>query len=363
MNSRSNFGQTDEVQTSWLEGDGQRDLVSIIVPTYNRARMMIELLENLSQQTWKDLQVIVVDDGSTDDTVSRVHKWQETNSRLELILVSQRNEGPSSARNLGASYARGEFIHFLDSDDLMYPDALTSMITEIRSSDKHYCVADVFAADINGVADTSSVKYVPRLSEKRIFSNAWATHAALFKRQVLSVAGPFNSKLNLGEDSELNWRIVATTGQPCRLNGAVGIIREHNLGHLSYNIGEAQAFRSPAMSKEAYLRWAKAKGFHGKMLSLELLIHGMVVAVRLGSLSDWTYRDRTLAWMSEARAHFPVSTMLLLKILTPRSQPMFNFFRLLMEFALYVRRVLKSSNPAPFHPARRNSTPISTPKR
>jgi glycosyltransferase involved in cell wall biosynthesis len=337
----AHIAKTGEQEAGWL-GDGERDLVSVIVPTFNRAGMLIELLENMSQQTWKNLQVIVVDDGSTDDTQYCIKKWQASNSELNLKLLTQENAGPSSARNLGLKHARGEFILFLDSDDLMYPNALSSMISAIHSSGRPYCVASVFPADANGIARTEGKKYSPKLSETRLFFNSWATNAALYNRTVLSVVGPFNVDLKLGEDTELNWRVVTIAGQPSLLDLSVGVKREHSSAQLWQYIDEAEANRALITAEAQFIGWAKIKGFHNRPLSLEILQHGIVLAIRFGSLPDWTYRDRALVLIGEARIHFPKTTMLLVYLLNPRSQLRFKFLKLLLELALYLRRTLNS---------------------
>jgi glycosyltransferase involved in cell wall biosynthesis len=94
--------------------------VSVVIPTYNRAAMLGEAVGSALAQTFRDHEVIVVDDGSTDDTASRVAQWRDPRVRY----VRQPNSGPAGARNAGVALARGELIAFLDSDDLWKPDKL-----------------------------------------------------------------------------------------------------------------------------------------------------------------------------------------------------------------------------------------------
>ena len=82
--------------------------VSVIIPSYNRADFLMEALESVFHQTWKNFEVIVIDDGSTDDTATRIEPWL---SRIRFL--SQPNSGVAAARNLGIRYAGGEFICFL----------------------------------------------------------------------------------------------------------------------------------------------------------------------------------------------------------------------------------------------------------
>lgn len=89
--------------------------VSIILPCYNVAPYLDECLESLVRQTWEDLEIICVNDGSTDDTPDVLRGWAEKDARIRVI--HQENEGAFSARNAGLDAAAGEYIGFVDPDD------------------------------------------------------------------------------------------------------------------------------------------------------------------------------------------------------------------------------------------------------
>lgn len=92
---------------------------SIIIPVYNRGRLVCETLESVLGQRFKDYEIIVVDDGSTDDTSDILSEFEG-----QIHLIKQNNQGPEVARNTGASIATGDYLVFLDSDDLLMPWAL-----------------------------------------------------------------------------------------------------------------------------------------------------------------------------------------------------------------------------------------------
>jgi glycosyltransferase involved in cell wall biosynthesis len=94
-------------------------LVSVIIPAYNASKFIQETLNAVIQQTHRDLEIIVVDDGSTDDTARIVKGVQKEDSRV--TLYRQANQGASVARNLGIEKSKGDFIAFLDADDLWHP--------------------------------------------------------------------------------------------------------------------------------------------------------------------------------------------------------------------------------------------------
>lgn len=100
----------------------QRGLVSIIIPTFNRKNFITEAVESCIQQTYKKIEIIIVDDGSTDGTEELV-KQQQGKEWLNkpIRYYKQLNSGASAARNKGVEVSNGEFIQFLDSDDILFP--------------------------------------------------------------------------------------------------------------------------------------------------------------------------------------------------------------------------------------------------
>src|SRR5262249_33550585 len=91
-------------------------LFSVIVPTFNRAALLVNTLESVFSQRFRDFEIIVVDDGSTDETMDYLHSLGK-----QVRVFRQSNWGAGAARNLGARRAQGEYLAFLDSDDLWFP--------------------------------------------------------------------------------------------------------------------------------------------------------------------------------------------------------------------------------------------------
>lgn len=104
--------------------------ISVIIPAYNAQSFIVSCLRTVNEQTYqKHIEIVVVDDGSTDDTVKLVESFeQELFSNRSLLLIKQRNQGVSFARNKGVHSSKGEYIAFLDADDYWHPQKLEIVI-------------------------------------------------------------------------------------------------------------------------------------------------------------------------------------------------------------------------------------------
>lgn len=120
-----------------------RTLVSVVIPAYNAEPFIQRTVRSVLDQTHADLEVIVVDDGSTDTTASIVRSFQDPRVRL----LARSNGGVSSARNEGIEAARGAYIAFLDADDAMEPTALAEKLSTLASARVDWVFSDMLACD------------------------------------------------------------------------------------------------------------------------------------------------------------------------------------------------------------------------
>lgn len=109
------------------------DLVSIVTPTYNSAKFIAETVTSVQAQTYPHWELIIVDDGSKDETVEIVRQLSAADSRIHLI-VSPENIGPARARNLGIDRVQGRYMTFLDADDIWFPHFLANSIAAITTT-------------------------------------------------------------------------------------------------------------------------------------------------------------------------------------------------------------------------------------
>src|SRR6185369_14122248 len=101
--------------------------VSVIIPTYNSARFLTDAIDSVLAQTFKDFEVIVIDDGSTDETESLMHKYGSA-----VRYIRHENRGVALTRNRGIDESRGRYVAFLDADDVWLPHKLDRQLTALR---------------------------------------------------------------------------------------------------------------------------------------------------------------------------------------------------------------------------------------
>lgn len=190
--------------------NGRNELVSIVIPTYNRATLIGRTLESVFNQTYEHFEVLIVDDHSRDDTEQVVSAV--TDLRINYIRHTE-NRGAPAARNTGIRAAKGEFVAFLDSDDTWLPEKLEKQLTVMRESP--FRPALVYTG-ITLVNARGEVRYVHtpdktwrgHVYEKMLGENlAGSTSTALVRKECFGVAGLFDETLHARQDYDLWLRI------------------------------------------------------------------------------------------------------------------------------------------------------------
>ncbi|MEQ8411551.1 MAG: glycosyltransferase family A protein [Erythrobacter sp.] len=206
--------------------------MSVIIPTFNRAVLVAEALASLEKLRWKDVEVILVDDGSTDDTEAVIANIRSGGFRWPLEYIWQPNAGPAAARNAGRRLACGEFLYHLDSDDLVAPAAFDELIAAMLRAGTTYAVGIVEDTDREGARSADQPFSSHHIVPGDILASNWYTHAAIYRREVIDRIDGYNEALRTGEDTEMHWRIMATAGWPALHQGLVAARRFHDFGQL-----------------------------------------------------------------------------------------------------------------------------------
>ena len=135
--------------------------VSVVIPTYNRGDLIGETIQSLQDQDFEDFEVIIVDDGSTDDTKDVCEELVYVDSRFAYVAEDKKNRGPSYCRNKGYRMAQGEYLIFLDSDDLFLPGALKNRVKLMDAHEDKDFIVFVGEFFKRNVGDTKKVWNMP----------------------------------------------------------------------------------------------------------------------------------------------------------------------------------------------------------
>lgn len=188
-------------------------LISVIMPCYNAEPYLEEAVSSVMGQSYSNTELILIDDGSTDQSISIAERLMRTHPD-RIRLLKQPNLGPYPARNLGLQHARGEFIAFLDADDWWSLDCLEKLHATLVRSDAvlAYCGWQ----NVNAL-DRSNDPYVPadyeHSDKAELFLSAasrWPIHAALTRSETLRAAGGFDTEWHTCMDYDLWLRICVT---------------------------------------------------------------------------------------------------------------------------------------------------------
>jgi len=180
-------------------------LVSVIIPTYNRGWILKEAVDSVIAQDFKDFELIVVDDGSTDNTQDILNSYKE-----DIIVLKQNNKGVSSARNRGIASASGQYVSFLDSDDLWLPQKLSIQI-------------DFFNANPDALICQTEEKWIrngifvnPKKRHKKLSGDIFeqslylclvSPSAVMIKQNLFEEVGMFDESLPACEDYDMWLRV------------------------------------------------------------------------------------------------------------------------------------------------------------
>jgi glycosyltransferase involved in cell wall biosynthesis len=202
--------------------------VSVIMPVYNGAKYIGEAIGSVFAQTYKDWELIVVDDGSTDDTESVV-----ANLSLPLKFLRQQNLGPSAARNLGLRSATGKYIAFLDADDTWDQNFLSMTVCQLDGLDKSVvgiCSGWVYTDEYGTELPHTRVSRDGYLGlQDFLITNPFPIHAILARSNLLLSVNGFDDQIHAMEDWDLWLRLIAMGGQFYAVQSCLAKYRLHGL--------------------------------------------------------------------------------------------------------------------------------------
>lgn len=184
-------------------------LISVIVPVYNREDYILECLESVYNQKYRPIEVVIVDDGSTDNSISKVIDYKKSlkvKKNFTISVYNCKNRGATKARNYGLKKSKGEYIQWLDSDDLLLPDKLSSQIYAFKNNiDVVYSKAQFFDSIPSNLMNQFWGRK-PQNNSSDYFEFPWQTMCALYKKSAIEKYGAWDEEFSLSDDWELSIR-------------------------------------------------------------------------------------------------------------------------------------------------------------
>ncbi len=238
---------------------GNRDtLVSVIIPAYNAGKYIAETLDSVTKQSWSRIETFVVDDGSSDNTVAIARSYESD----RLKVIEQKNSGACVARNRGLAMSKGEYIQFLDADDVLSPDKIEEQVKVLQnnpgflgvSPTVHFMDGEDYLSmkpreESAWIHDTEDpVDFLVRLyggygKRWMVQTSAWMTPASITKE-----IGPWNESLLLDQDGEYFARAVLAS-KGIRTTGGINYYRRFTVGgNISAKANKIENLRSALLA-------------------------------------------------------------------------------------------------------------------
>ena len=194
-----------------------KDLVSVIIPVYNASFYLKECIESVLHQTYYNLEIVIIDDGSTDNSVDIVKSYQYDN---RIKIITQKNRGAATARNVGIKNSRGKYIQFLDADDILSLNKIEEQLKTLESYKHVYNRVVVFSKweslkkTIKGCKEYICHTYenpIDILADFMKYEAMLIPHCYLVPRHIIDIAGLWDESLSLNDDGEWFARIIASS--------------------------------------------------------------------------------------------------------------------------------------------------------
>lgn len=212
---------------------------SVVVPAYNRESVIVEALDSVKRQTHRPIEIIIVDDGSTDTTKRTVQAWAEENTEPELLLLKyiyQDNLGAGAARNRGIKEITGDYVQFLDSDDRIHSERLERLVAVFKETNADFIQTGFESFDF--YSGETLTKHYGRPKESQIElaleGMLWAnTLRSALTISLVEKIGPWDVKMTCFEDREYMERAVVQANNPVAIRDILASARRGGSNRIS----------------------------------------------------------------------------------------------------------------------------------
>lgn len=265
--------------------------LSVVIPTYNRFNMLLKSVDSVCQVEHRPLEVIVVDDGSKDGTADRSEEIKAIceASGVDFLFIRQNNAGAAAARNTGWDHATGEFIQWVDSDDVVVPEGVDALVEELkRDGDIDLAYGLVRIVDAEGCR-TRTMGKTPEGWETDYFDYLWHTMGAVYRTAALKRVGRWTKGLVLGDDWEFSSRVRIAGCRYRFIETVVGDYIHHGQDALTTTVfNEAKCYSVIEVTlslRDALVKAEKFTPYMQQRCFNRVLVHALELASKKSELS------------------------------------------------------------------------------
>ena len=237
-------------------------LISVLLPVYNSQKWLSETINSILNQTYTHWELILVDDGSTDDSLEIARTFEERDVRIKVYF--QENLGACAARNKAFEYSKGLFIQYLDSDDLLEPNKLETQVMALKNLDRKGIVFGRWSRiDEKGNSlNSSDLNSINKGYENpvEVLVNCWLNnemvpvHSWLTPRQLIDKAGAWDNNLSHNQDGEFFSRVIANASKVIHCPVAKVYYRSNISGSISSKANSRKSATSQLISYQLYVK-------------------------------------------------------------------------------------------------------------
>jgi len=195
-------------------------LISIVTPNFNKSEFISETINSVINQTYSNWELIFVDDGSIDNSIDVINSFVENDNRIRLLKRDRLPKGGSTCRNIGLQHAKGDFVIFLDSDDLLIKSALENRIKEIERDKGFDFVVFPMGTFYKEIGDSKSVWIPPskkHLSKFLSHDLPWSVMQPIWRKDFLLSINGFDEEFPRLQDVEMHTRALMKDGVKFRV--------------------------------------------------------------------------------------------------------------------------------------------------
>lgn len=203
----------------------EASMISIVMPTWNRSHYLAESIDSVLRQTYKDWELLVIDDGSTDSTPVLMGHFTKKDKRIKYY--PKKHEGIAKTRNYGLKLAKGGYIAVHDSDDFMLPKKLYKSLKRLKETGADFVYSSYFIAD--GEGHTNGMHEPPtKITIKQVLDNSAWPHITIVAKRKCFDESPYRPELKVNDDAFLMFDWFQRGYKGVRIKEPLNIVRYHN---------------------------------------------------------------------------------------------------------------------------------------